>query len=185
MRRCAHGGQNGVILAALYGTVGAGAGPRRKPLDGGRSKYRSSRRGLPRRRREGLREGHVLLPGGADDVRPVVREARVRMGEDLGGEFVGVACLQEGGDVWMGEQDVEGGVEAVAGGRGVADAAEDGDEGDIWDGQGQSDRGVTVGCLTGDGADVVEVAVEVSGGGGRGGHGGLFVCGGWGSVVSY
>lgn len=73
----------------------------------------------------------MLVPGGANNVRPEVGEAGMRAGENLVGEGVGVECQKEGGNVGMGEQLVEGGVETVArdGGGAVAEGDDGGGKG--------------------------------------------------------
>lgn len=104
----------------------------------------------------------MLLPGGNDNVRPVVREARVCAGENTVCEGGGAECQKEGGDVGMGEQMVHGGVEAEAGGGVVADLGEDRGEDDVRGGDRWCrwrDDG-TVGCLTRNGADVGDVGIQ-------------------------
>lgn len=66
----------------------------------------------------------MLLPGGDDNVGPVRGEARMCAGEDTVCECGGVERCQKGGDVRTGEQEVQGGVQAVTGGGGVADLGE-------------------------------------------------------------
>lgn len=81
-------------------------------------------------------------------MRPEVGEAGMRAGENLVGEGVGIECQKEGGNVGMGEQLVEGGVEAVAcdGGGAVAEGDDGGGEGD---GRGDCVRVERWGCRLG------------------------------------
>jgi hypothetical protein len=73
----------------------------------------------------------VLVPCGDDNVRPVVREARVRVWEDAICEGDRIECQKKRRDVRMGKQDIQCGVEAVTCDGGVAELDEDCGEGGL------------------------------------------------------